>query len=141
MVQATLLAMAMILGSGHGSGRSEITQTVDLIELNHHYDANGRHLYDQAIFWEWSPDHRRYDVVSWVLIDSSRLDHYPKRIGDFHVLRFSDVYDKFRRVIKSRKYRETVTCNPADPERLNKNVFDERLRTGLAKPLRSILER
>jgi hypothetical protein len=30
-------------------------ETVDLAELNHHYDEHGRHVWDQVIFYDWGP--------------------------------------------------------------------------------------
>lgn len=34
----------------------------DLVELNHFYDEAGRLVFDQIIFWEWSPAESRFHV-------------------------------------------------------------------------------
>lgn len=77
---------------------------VDVIEINHHYDTNGRHLHDQLIFWEWYWDTvipyrpaeydacdnllneareewrgARYHVVDWRLMKGGRKDMLPWR--------------------------------------------------------------
>jgi hypothetical protein len=41
---------------------------VDLIELNHLYDDTGRHVFDQLIFYDWSPLDCRYVVRAWRLV-------------------------------------------------------------------------
>ncbi len=56
----------------------DVTETVDLIELNHFYDDLGRHAYDQVIFYEWSPDYRRFHVIAWCLVEND-LSRMPTR--------------------------------------------------------------
>ncbi len=41
---------------------------VDVIEINHFYDEQGRLVFDQTIFYDWSPDHSRYMVRAWRLV-------------------------------------------------------------------------
>jgi hypothetical protein len=40
----------------------------DLIEVNHFYDEEGRLVFDQTIFYDWSPGHSRYMVRAWRLV-------------------------------------------------------------------------
>jgi hypothetical protein len=40
----------------------------DLIELNHYYDDCGKHVFDQAIFYDWSEHDTRYQVRAWRLV-------------------------------------------------------------------------
>ena len=144
MLNLILIALTTLASAGKpGRNQGEISQTVDLIELNHHYHDSGRHAYDQVIFWEWSPDHRRYHVVSWYMVDSSKLENYPFESGGMHVAKFFDQNTRCRRIVKSLRFRETISDDSmGDPERKNKRLFDERLRAGLVQPvLRSILER
>jgi hypothetical protein len=47
---------------------------VDLIEVNHFYDAQGKHVFDQLIFYDWSPSQVRYNVLAW------RLYKHPTQI-------------------------------------------------------------
>ena len=44
------------------------TDRVDLVELNHFYDDQGRLVFDQLIFYEWSSDDARYQVRAWRLV-------------------------------------------------------------------------
>ena len=41
---------------------------VDLIEVNHFYDEQGRLVFDQIIFYDWSPMQCRYQVRDWRLL-------------------------------------------------------------------------
>lgn len=115
-----------------GSGAAaQPTQTVDLIELNHKYcDVTGRLQFDQVIFWEWSPDYRRYDAVGWGLInDRHSLDELPDKRGKWY---FCSVNWHRSGISKSQRfrallYRETHTTY--DPEqasrKLNRNSQSE----------------
>src|SRR5262245_50867059 len=41
---------------------------VDLIEVNHFYDDAGRHVFDQVIFYDWSPADCRHTVRAWRMV-------------------------------------------------------------------------
>ncbi len=86
----------------------DVTETVDLIELNHFYDDLGRHAYDQVIFYEWSPDYRRFHVIAWCLVenDLSRMPTRNPKNGEY-VVRWNDRDAKVHRVVRSALYRET----------------------------------
>jgi hypothetical protein len=105
---------------------NEVFESVDLIELHHFHDFRGRNVYDQVIFYEWSSEHSRYHVRSWVIVeDSQRLPR--KRYSDgLHVVKYPDREQKLERVVVSQHFRET--WSQTDPERDNKKIFDERLR-------------
>ncbi|UUO04638.1 hypothetical protein M4951_14690 [Blastopirellula sp. J2-11] len=45
-----------------------VIDQVDLIEVNHLYDQQGRHVIDQLIFWNWDRD--RFQIRAWRLIKS-----------------------------------------------------------------------
>jgi hypothetical protein len=45
-----------------------VFEHVDLIEVNHYYDDKGQHVFDQLIFYDWSPQCCRYDVRDWRLL-------------------------------------------------------------------------
>lgn len=47
---------------------SVVRDSCDLIELNHFYDDQGRLVFDQVIFWDWSDDEGRYNVRAWRLV-------------------------------------------------------------------------
>jgi len=44
------------------------SDNVDLIEVNHYFDANGKHVFDQMIFFDWCNKSRCYQVRAWRLI-------------------------------------------------------------------------
>ena len=43
------------------------TQHIDVLELNHFYDENGRLVFDQYIFWEWDRFTKRFQIKAWRL--------------------------------------------------------------------------
>src|SRR5687768_7814220 len=38
---------------------------VEVIEYNHFYDEHGRHVFDQLLFYDWSPRDNRYQIRDW----------------------------------------------------------------------------
>lgn len=68
---------------------------VDLVEVNHFYDDVGRHVFDQVIFYDWSPADCRHVVRAWRMVKSdSQLpirnwadDTYTATWNDGEVLR------------------------------------------------------
>ncbi len=113
---------------------SSIHETVDLIELNHFHDEQGRPVYDQVIFYEWSASQAKYHVRAWCLVEPKEIvsrrpihSHHDDR---YHV-RWFDNDQNIHRHISSPLYRETWT--QTDPERANKKILDERNRTALYK--------
>lgn len=46
-------------------------ERVDLIEVNHFFDEQGRLVFDQVIFYDWSGDHSRYMVRDWRLVKNA----------------------------------------------------------------------
>jgi len=119
---------------GESSASSVCTEEVDLIELNHFHDCLGRHVYDQVIFYEWSDELQRYHVRAWCLVeDREPVSRRPTRSytdNRYHV-RWYDRDQNLNRRISSQHYRESWT--QVDPERANKKLLDERLRTSLVK--------
>ncbi len=98
----------------------------DLIEVNSHISENGRHMYDQIIFWEWSPELKRMIVCSWCLVGDDKS--YPVKIGNR--------YKYTRRLSRNRSIiiytdMSISTSSKLDPERDNKNIFPEKYRRDL----------
>ena len=119
---------------GTGSAAREVTEHVDLIELNHFHDCLGRHVYDQVIFYEWAPDASRYHVRAWCLIeDKDLVNRRPtKRYSDnLYEVQWQDRDQNLLRIITGKHYRESWT--QIDPERANKKLLDERERTVLIR--------
>jgi hypothetical protein len=88
------------------------SEQADLLELNHHYDRNGCHVYDQLIVWRQNPATFRYEVASWTLCDVQTK--YPVRSAS-GVYRVTWLDSGKPREVVSRQYRESWT--QTDPER------------------------
>jgi hypothetical protein len=48
------------------------TAQVDLIEVNHYYDASGRWVFDQLLFWSFHPDGKLH-LREWRLLKSPSM--------------------------------------------------------------------
>jgi hypothetical protein len=130
MVSGILLIPLLLLSSGQPVGDSKICQRVDLIELNHFFDDLGRHAYDQVIFFEWSEEYLRYDVIAWCLVehDDGRVPVHLPSSGEY-VVRWFDRDARAEREVRSQLFRETWT--QIDPERANKRLLEEKYRISL----------
>jgi len=106
---------------------------VDAIELNHSFDARGKLVYDQLIFWERTPTTGRFQVRAWCLVDDrDGINRRP--IRNDNGLYECDVVDKNERLtrrIVSRLFRES--WSQVDPEREDKKRHPESLRIELVK--------
>ena len=83
-----------------------IEDRCDLLELNHHYDDDGEHVFTQLIFWQWS--HNRFEVVAWQFKKDAQI----YRVGR----RWRCVWQNngVTRVVTAAAYSETWTQH--DPE-------------------------
>ena len=131
MKSGFLPLLLSVSSSSSGAGRG-ITERVDLIELNHFYDDQGKHAYDQVIFYEWSPDYRRFHVIAWSLIedDMSRVPFQQPGSREYAVNWF-DRDSKVEREVRSKLFRET--WSQVDPERANKRLIEEKHRISLLR--------
>src|SRR4030095_15339767 len=64
-IAQTVGALIVVLGLNPTEDVSR--EKVDLMEVNHFYDEQGRLVFDQVIFYDWSPEHSRYMVRAWRL--------------------------------------------------------------------------
>jgi hypothetical protein len=131
MVSKCVLAMMFLFSSG-STGSKPLAERVDLIELNHCYDDLGRHTFDQIIFYQWSPDYRRFHVIAWCLVEND-LSRMPTKVpgGEDYVVNWYDRDARVQRQVRSNTYRETWT--QSDPERLNRKFLNEKYRTSLMR--------
>lgn len=75
-VFATVMGAAAVTGGAESEARESYNSlehnvafdTVDVIEINHFYDENGRHVFDQAIFYDWCGVECRHQVRAWRLV-------------------------------------------------------------------------
>ena len=103
------------------------TDTADIIEVNHYYDANGKHVFDQVIFWDWHDDDCTFRVAAWRFLKPE--NHFPRRDpvrgGYVHIWK-----DEGRlRCVRSKWFRETWT--QYDPEVNDREFLTQRMRRGL----------
>ena len=126
LIAASLLTLAV---AGAAPQETAAVDKVDLIEVNHLYDQQGRHVIDQLIFYDWDSSHGRFQVRAWRLIKSPgqmpqrdwSKDAYVSYWRDMHVM---------RRVYASR-IRETWTTY--DPEVLEREVLPIEYRQELSQ--------
>lgn len=113
-------------------GNPSVDEYVDLIELNHFFDQQGRLVYDQVVFYERAPETGRFQVRAWCLVeDREHLNRRPvkNQETELYQVDWFDTDQRFLRKITSRLFRESWT--QVDPERSNKKFHDERLRISL----------
>jgi hypothetical protein len=76
----TLLLMCSIWGTN--PCRAIEVDKVELIEFNHFYDEQGRHVFDQMIFYDWSAREMRYQIRDWRLIkNANQSPHFDAQRG------------------------------------------------------------
>ena len=102
---------------------------VDLMEVNHFHDDHGRLVFDQVIFYEWSPQQGRHQVQAWRLLKNSH--QRPRRdypTGDY-VATWQD--GETLREVRSATVRESWT--QYDPELVEREHLPKEKRKELVK--------
>lgn len=120
----------MVLGGPGRVGSSVASQRVDLIELNHFIDKDGREIFRQVLFYDWSESHRRYVVRAWRLVKDESL--LPRRRWNPAVYECLWHDDGLLRRITAPAFRET--WSQQDPERVNRQLLAEDAREPLLQP-------
>jgi len=132
------IILALVLGSAQNA---PLAQDVDLIEVNEvcRSDAEPKYAsYTQVILWNWSPDYRRYEVVSWYLVDC--LEKMPRKVGKHYECQVKMWPVKNTIVFRAPLYRETSTTH--DPERKQHyTLLEEKLRIGVVARIPKKLEK
>lgn len=129
---ASWLAM-LLVAVAPGNDRNAagaIKQRVDLIELNHFVDEDGREVFQQVIFYDWSPRHRRFHVRAWRLIKHD--SQVPTRHWDPPRYQCMWHDEGVLRQVWAPQMRET--WSQQDPERVNRALLPEDQRVPLAAP-------
>ncbi|TWU34228.1 hypothetical protein [Novipirellula artificiosorum] len=132
---SALTALLVFLASAivpSGSAREPETtqQQVDLIELNHFVDSDGREVFQQVIFYDWSKASRRFHVRAWRLIKAP--DQLPIRQFSPPMYHCSWYEDRVKRKVNAPTMRET--WSQQDPERVNRKFLPEDQRVPLWPP-------
>lgn len=110
-----------------GGDVTSATCRVDLIELNHFIDEEGREVFQQVIFYDWSASRHRFHVRAWRLVKSPR--HLPQRRWNPTRVECRWHDDGVLRTVVAPKLRETWTQH--DPERANRKWLPEDQRVPL----------
>lgn len=121
---------AHVLAGSSSANRPVIRERVDLIELNHFIDEDGREVFRQVIFYEWSEPQRRFHVRAWRLVKSE--DQIPKRRWNPRRVECTWHDDGYLRQVWAPNLRETWTQR--DPERVNRQYLPEDQRVPLKVP-------
>jgi len=126
----TTTAVCVLLVSLGSTPRDEVVvDRVDLVELNHYLDEQGKPVLDQLIFYDWSPGDGRYQVRAWRLLKNPTT--VPQRDGvdgDF-VTRWQD--GPLLRKVHASQFRETWT--QYDPELVEREFLPKEKRRDLRK--------
>jgi hypothetical protein len=101
---------------------------VDLVEINHFHDEQGRLVFDQVLFYDWSPSQSRYLVRAWRLLKSpAQVPNQDFQRGGFVAIwHDGDVLRK----VRARQLRETWT--QYDPELVSREFLPKEQRKELA---------
>jgi hypothetical protein len=102
---------------------------VDLVELNHFHDEQGKQVFDQIIFYDWSPTRGRYNVLAWRLLKHpAQLPVRDWSTGDY-VTVWRD--NAIVREVRAQTMRESWT--QYDPELIERSFLPKEQRRELRK--------
>ena len=107
-----------------------VNDHVDLVEVNHFFDSDGKFVLDQVIYYNWSPRETRFHVVDYRLF-KSEMQKPIRAIGANH---FSVWHDgNVLRFIQTDGFVQTWTQH--DPEHRERVVLsnDERIGLGASR--------
>ena len=135
MVLFCRLAAVLLLWPGTGSDPTKdsgVTRTqVDLIELNHFMDEEGREVFQQVIFYDWCKAKQRFHVRAWRLI--KKESQLPVQQWKPKCFQCTWHDGPLLRQVRASKMRETWSKD--DPERINRQFLPENQRTPLFRSL------
>lgn len=60
--------LVAVLSMGADNDRVVLNESVDVVELSHFYDEDGRHVLDQLLFYRWNVN--RHEMIDWRLVKS-----------------------------------------------------------------------
>jgi hypothetical protein len=129
-VGTATIALAVCLATSSSESQAAIvTDSVDLIEINHCYDEQGQLVFDQVLFYDWCAEKGRYDVRDWRLL--KRRIQIPRRHHDTgtYVAVWRD--GQTLRKVHAQTIRESWT--QYDPEIVEQNHLPKNRRRALTK--------
>jgi hypothetical protein len=104
-----------------------VADHVDVVEINHFYDEHGKLVFDQVLYFDWSPAQSRYNVRAWRLLKSpAQVPQKDWQRGDY-VATFYD--GDVLREVRATSVRETWT--QYDPELVEREFLPKERRREL----------
>jgi len=122
------IVLALLL-TGHIDHDPSLKDNVEMIELNHLYDGQGKLVLDQWIFYDWSGRLSQFVVVDWRRSKTDIFVSKNWKTGEYNLTFFDGDY---LRKIRSKIYRETWT--QYDPELKNREIVPVEHRRLLTPP-------
>lgn len=117
-----VLALVFLFGIGAGStAQRHHFQQVDLMELNHFLDHEGREVFRQVIFYDWSPSTNEFHVRQWRLIRNE--DELPRQTVKPKSIQCQWFEKGTSRTVLANDFRET--WSQKDPEQVNRKILPE----------------
>ncbi len=124
------ITIAACVASAVTQGKSDtLSDSVDLIEINHCYDENGQLVFEQLLFYEWCSSKGHYDVRDWRLLKSRVQVPLRNRDSGAYVAVWRD--GPVMRKVHAKTIRETWT--QYDPEILEQEFLPKDKRRALPK--------
>ena len=127
MANLSLTIALLCSALGTNPIRHVTVDQVEVIEYNHFYDEQGRHVFDQLIFFDWSPRENRYQIRDWRLIKTVSQAPYHDAVRGFYVATWHDGLTL--RQVRGASIRETWT--QYDPELIERAVLPKEHRREL----------
>ena len=107
---------------------------VDMIEINHFVDEEGRKVFTQVLFWDYNSNLHEYCIRAWRLSKPNNIVEPERRWNPTrYVSHFYDGSNEQFRIVEAPQMRETWT--QYDPERRNREIFSEDMRKPLTKEI------
>lgn len=104
--------------------------SVDLIEVNHYFDDEARHVFDQLIFRDWDARANRFQVRAWRLLKHpSQWPTHNWSIGRWEVIWHDG---EVTRRVEAKAYRES--WSQFDPEMRERDYLPKEKRRRLYTP-------
>lgn len=93
-----------------------LTQSVDLVEVNHYFDEAGKPVFDQLIYYDWDHQATRYSVIAWRLIKNSNQMPIKQAGADSFASAWHDG-KSLRIIYADRMYESWTQFDPENAER------------------------
>jgi hypothetical protein len=104
-----------------------VAEKVDLIEVNHYYDDRGNRVFDQVIYFDWSPEQFRFTARGYRLIKQETQVPVPVAPGAYHsIWSDGDCLRDLRAAVS------TETWLQWDPELAERNYLPKSMRVDFA---------